>query len=451
MFRRVLIANRGEISLRIIYALKEMGIESVVVYSEADEDSLPVELADYAIRIGPAHPQKSYLNVANIMSAASLSGADAVHPGYGFFAENAEFAEICRASGMAFIGPSPKMLAKMGDKIEAKRAMKEAGIRVLPGSIEPVSDAREALKSAQEVGFPVMLKAASGGGGMGMRLVESPGDFERTFFMAQKEAFTSFGDGRLYIERFIPRTRHIEVQVAGDTQGNVVHFYERDCSLQRRHQKLLEEAPAPGIDRDLRDKIAEAAIKGASYIGYQSVGTLEFLLDEDGNFYFMEMNTRIQVEHPVTEMVTDTDLVKIQILIAAGEPIPFTQDRITLTGHAIEARINSEDPEKNFAPNTGEITNLHKPGGPGVRVDSHIYQGYKIPPFYDSLLAKLIVKGRDRQEAISKMKRALDEFIIKGVMTTIPFHRALMDDTLFKSGQIHTNLVNQLTFRRTKP
>jgi len=413
-------------------------------------DSLHVELADYAIRIGPPRPQKSYLNVANIMSAASLSGADAIHPGYGFLAENAEFAEICRASGIAFIGPPPEMLSQMGDKIEAKRVMKEAGIPILPGGIEPVSDPGEALTKAQEIGFPVMLKARAGGGGRGMRFVEKPEDFEKTFFMAQKEAFTAFGDGSLYVEKFIPRARHIEVQVAGDSHGNVVHFYERDCSIQRRHQKLLEEAPAPGIDEELRQRIAEAARKGASYIGYQSIGTLEFLLDEDGNFYFMEMNTRIQVEHPVTEMVTDTDLVKIQILIAAGEEIPFTQDKITLRGHAIEARINAENPEKNFAPGTGQITHLHKPGGPGVRVDSHIYQGYRVTPFYDSLLAKLIVKGINRKEAIAKMKRALDEFIIEGVPTTIPFHRALMEDPSFVEGQISTSLVNQLIFRSSQ-
>ncbi len=444
MFKRVLVANRGEIAVRIIYALKELGIESVAIYSEGDKDSLHVELADYAICIGPPSPAESYLNIPRIMSAAVISGADALHPGYGFLAENPDFADICERSGIKFIGPSSKIISLMGDKIAAKKVMKEAGVPVLPGYDGEIPDLKTAEKIAEEIGYPVILKAAAGGGGRGMRIVESPLELARAFSTAQSEASAAFGDPRIYIEKYIEKPRHIEVQILADEKGNVIHLGERECSIQRRHQKLLEEAPSSVVDSETRKKLGEAAVKGARSIGYVSAGTMEFLMDGDGNFYFMEMNTRIQVEHPVTEMVTQIDLVKEQILIAAGEELSISQDDIELKGHAIEVRINAEDPEKGFAPCPGKIELLHLPGGPGVRIDTHIYQGYTIPPYYDSLIAKLIVHGRNRKEAIARMKRALEEFVVHGIATTIPLHQKIIEHPRFIAGDLDTHFIEHL-------
>ncbi len=444
MFRRVLIANRGEIALRIIYALKELGIESVAVYSEADEDSLHVQFADYAIKIGPPPPHKSYLNIAQIMSAAEIAGVDAIHPGYGFLAENPEFAQVVEESGFVFIGPPSNVMAMMGDKIEAKRAMRSASVPVLPGVDEPIWDVDKALDIANSIGYPVIIKAAAGGGGRGMRIAKTPEELSDNFKIARAEAAASFGDPRLYVEKYIERPRHIEIQLLGDNYGNVIHLGERECSIQRRHQKLIEESPSPAVDPELRQQIGEAAVKGAKAIGYRSAGTMEFLMDEDGNFYFMEMNTRIQVEHGVTEMVTGIDLVKQQTLIAAGEKLEYAQQDISLHGHAIEARINAEDPEMDFAPFPGKIKLLHKPGGPGIRIDTHVFAGYTIPPHYDSLVAKLIAYGRDRREAIARLRRSLDEFIIDGIKTTIPFHRKIVDHPDFINGNIDTHFIERM-------
>ena len=443
MFKRVLVANRGEIAVRIIYALRELGIESVAIYSEADKDSLHVELADYAVCIGPPPPQDSYLNFSRIMSAAVVSGVDAIHPGYGFLAENPDFADLVEKSGFIFIGPSSQHIKFMGDKIEAKRLMKKAGIPVLPGTENPVDSLSEAQNIVRDIGLPVIIKAASGGGGRGMRIVRNPDALEKAFTMAQKEAEISFGDPRVYIEKYIENPRHIEVQIAADQHGNIIHLGERECSIQRRHQKLLEESPSPAVDENLRAKMGEAAIKGAQAINYHSLGTMEFLLDEDGNFYFMEMNTRIQVEHPVTEWVTGIDLVKTQILIAMGEKLLHTQEEINFKGHAIEVRINAEDPDNGFIPNPGRIEFLHFPGGPGVRIDTHIYQGYTIPPFYDSLIGKLIVHDEDRSSAIKRLYRALEETIIKGVKTTVPFYLKLLENEDFQKGNIDTHFLER--------
>jgi len=443
MFRRVLVANRGEIAVRIIYALKELGIESVAIYSEGDRDSLHVELADYAICIGPPSPAESYLNIPRIMSAAVISGADALHPGYGFLAENPDFADICERSGIKFIGPDSRLINLMGDKIAAKKLMKEAGVPTLPGYDGEIPDVKTAEKIADEIGYPVILKAAAGGGGRGMRIVESPLELNKSFSTAQSEALASFGDPRIYIEKYIEKPRHIEVQILADTKGNVIHLGERECSIQRRHQKLLEESPSPAVNEEMRRKLGEAAVRGAQSISYVSAGTMEFLMDKNGDFYFMEMNTRIQVEHPVTEMVTGIDLVKEQILIAAGEELSVSQDDVEQRGHAIEVRINAEDPEKGFAPSPGKITLLHLPGGPGVRIDTHIYQGYTIPPYYDSLIAKLIVHGRDRNEAISRMRRALEEFLVQGIATTIPLHQKIVEDPRFVAGDIDTHFLER--------
>jgi len=443
MFKRVLVANRGEIAVRIIYALRELGIESVAIYSEADKDSLHVELADYAVCIGPPPPQDSYLNFSRIMSAAVVSGVDAIHPGYGFLAENPDFADLVEKSGFIFIGPSSQHIKFMGDKIEAKRLMKKAGIPVLPGTENPVDSLSEAQNIVRDIGLPVIIKAASGGGGRGMRIVRNSDALEKAFTMAQKEAEISFGDPRVYIEKYIENPRHIEVQIAADQHGNIIHLGERECSIQRRHQKLLEESPSPAVDENLRAKMGEAAIKGAQAINYHSLGTMEFLLDEDGNFYFMEMNTRIQVEHPVTEWVTGIDLVKTQILIAMGEKLLHTQEEINFKGHAIEVRINAEDPDNGFIPNPGRIEFLHFPGGPGVRIDTHIYQGYTIPPFYDSLIGKLIVHDEDRSSAIKRLYRALEETIIKGVKTTVPFYLKLLENEDFQKGNIDTHFLER--------
>jgi len=444
MFKRVLVANRGEIALRVIYALKELGIESVAIYSEADKDALHVNIADYAVCVGPPSPKDSYLNIPRIISAAEVSGVDAIHPGYGFLAENPDFAEIVEKAGFTFIGPSSDAIRLMGDKIEAKRVMKEAGVPILPGTLEPVSTYEEAKSVALEIGLPIIIKAAAGGGGRGMRVVENMEDLKTQLEMAQKEAEVAFSDGRVYIEKFIRRPRHIEVQLLADKYGNIVHLGERECSIQRRHQKLLEESPSVVVDEKTREKLGEIAKKGASKIGYYSAGTMEFIRDEDGNFYFMEMNTRIQVEHPVTEWVTGIDLVKEQIRIASNEKLSITQDDVKLKGHAIEVRVNAEDPEKNFAPSPGKITFLHLPGGPGIRVDSAIYHGYVVPSNYDSLLAKLIARGRDRNEAIARMKRALSEFIIEGVKTTLPLYKKILEHPDFIKGNIDTRFLERL-------
>ncbi len=446
MFRRVLIANRGEIALRIIHALKELGIESVVVYSEADEQSLPVMMADYAVRIGPAHPQQSYLNMRNIIAAAEITNADAIHPGYGFLAENPVFAEMCLDHGIKFIGPPPEAIRSMGDKIQAKKLMKEAGVPVVPGSDEPISELSEAIAIAKEIGFPVILKAAAGGGGRGMRLVKEISEFERAFNSAKAEAEAAFGDGRLYVEKYLEKPRHIEVQILGDEYGNIIHLGERECSLQRRHQKIMEEALSPALDEGKRRWLGEVAVKGAKHIGYYSAGTMEFLMDQEGNIYFIEMNTRIQVEHPVTEMVTGIDIVKEMIRIAQGEKLSISQEDVRFHGHSIEARITAEDPERNFSPTAGKIEFLHKPGGPGVRVDSHIYAGYTIPPYYDSMIAKLIVWAESRKEAIRRLRRALEEFYIegKGIRTTIPFHLRILENEDFLEGRMHTHLIEEL-------
>ncbi len=448
MFKRVLVANRGEIAVRIIYALKELGVESVTVYSEADRDALHVQLADYAICIGPAPPKQSYLNFTSIISAAIATGSEAIHPGYGFLAENPEFAEAVEASGLKFIGPSSETIRLMGDKIEAKKVMKEAGVPVLPGTDEAVSSYEEVVSVVKEIGFPVIIKAAAGGGGRGMRVVNNESELENAFQLARAEAEAAFNDPRVYIEKYIARPRHIEIQVLADEHGNAIHLGERECSIQRRHQKLIEEAPSPVVDESMRMRMGEIALRGVKRIGYYSAGTLEFLMDEDGNFYFMEMNTRIQVEHPVTEMVTEVDLVKKQILVAAGEDIGLKQEDVKFRGHAIETRINAEDPERGFRPSPGKIELLHFPGGPGVRVDSYVYQGYTIPPFYDSLIGKLIVKGRDREEAISRLRRALEEVVIEGVVTTVPFYQELIEHPDFVAGNIDTHFIERFMKER---
>jgi len=443
MFKRVLVANRGEIAVRIIRALHELNMEAVAVYSEADKDSLHVEMADYAVCIGPAPAKESYLNFTRILSAAEISGADAIHPGYGFLSENPDFAEMVEASGFVFIGPSAKAMRLMGDKIEARKTMKKVGVPILPGTEDPVDSVEEVKRVVKEIGLPVIIKAAAGGGGRGMRIIRDMEGLERAFHMAQKEAETAFGDPRVYVEKYVERPRHIEIQVIGDKFGNMVYLGERECSIQRRHQKLLEESPSPVVTEDLRRKMGESAVKGALSIGYYSAGTLEFLLDSDGNFYFMEMNTRIQVEHPVTEWVTGEDLIRLQILTAMGEKLPIKQSDVRINGHAIEVRINAEDPDKGFIPSPGTIKTLHLPGGPGVRIDTHIYQGYTIPPHYDSLIAKLIVHDKTRDLAISRLKRALEETVIDGIKTTIPFFLKLIEDENFKRGNIDTHFLER--------
>lgn len=443
MFRKVLIANRGEIALRIIRACKELGIKTVVVYSEADRESLPVRLADEAFCIGPAPATKSYLNIANIISVAEVAGAEAIHPGYGFLAENASFAEICLSCGLTFIGPPVEAIEKMGAKATARKTVAAAGVPVVPGSEEVIRDPAEAVALAKEIGYPVLIKASAGGGGRGMRVVHGPAELERALKSAQAEAEAAFGNQEVYLEKYVEEPRHIEFQILGDKHGNIVYLGERDCSIQRRNQKLLEEAPSVALTPALRKKMGEAAVKAARAVGYYSAGTVEFLLDKHNNFYFIEMNTRIQVEHPVTEMVTGRDLVKEQIRIAAGEPLGFRQADIRIEGWAIECRINAEDPARNFTPCPGKITAYLPPGGPGVRVDSAVYPGYVIPPYYDSLIAKLITWGRNREEAIARMERALEEFVIEGVPTTIPFHRRVLQNAFFRRGEVYTNFVQR--------
>ncbi|MBA2565191.1 MAG: acetyl-CoA carboxylase biotin carboxylase subunit [Gemmatimonadetes bacterium] len=445
MFDKILIANRGEIALRVIRACRALGVPSVAVHSEADADALHVRFADEAICIGPAAASESYLNVPRIIAAAEISGADAVHPGYGFLAENAEFAEICAESGLTFVGPSPEVIRRMGDKAEARRVMAEAGVPVVPGSHEPLEKERRAVSLARSIGYPVMLKAVAGGGGRGMRMARSDEEFRRHFGPARREAEQAFGDGRLYVERYLESARHVEFQILGDRHGRVLHLGERDCSIQRRHQKLVEESPSPGLDASLRERMGTAAVRGAQRVGYVGAGTVECLVDPTGAFYFMEMNTRIQVEHPVTEEVTGFDIVREQIRIAAGEPLHIPDKPIRLRGHAIEFRINAEDPARGFLPSPGRIVTFHVPGGPGVRVDTHAYAGYTIPPHYDSLIAKLICRGADRDEALGRARAALDEFVVEGIRTTIPFHQALLRDRRFLAGAVDTRFLESFT------
>ena len=443
MFNKILIANRGEIALRILRACQELGVKTVAIYSEADADSLHVRFSDEVVCIGPPPSSDSYLNMVRIISAAEVTGADAVHPGYGFLAENPEFAEICEECNIQFIGANADVIRKMGDKAEAKKTMKNAGVPVVPGSEGVIKDLNHAKSLVKDVKYPVMLKAVAGGGGRGMRIVNSEDELEMNFMMASAEAEGAFGNADLYMEKFIANPRHIEIQVMADAHGNVVHFGERECSIQRRHQKLLEEAPSIAIDAELRMKMGELAVKGCKSVGYVGAGTIEYLLDDQKNFYFMEMNTRIQVEHPVTEMIYSRDLLKDQIRMAAGEPLNYEQTDIKMEGHAIECRINAEDWERNFMPNPGHIDNVHFPGGPGIRVDTHIYSGYDIPPFYDSLVAKLIAHGKDREEAITRLRRSLKEFVIEGIKTTIPFHRKLIDHEDFISGKFDTGFLER--------
>jgi acetyl-CoA carboxylase biotin carboxylase subunit len=443
MFRKVLIANRGEIALRVIRACRMLDLKTVAVHSKADAEALHVRFADEAVCVGPAPSPQSYLNIPRLIAAAEITGADAIHPGYGFLAENAEFAQICGESNLVFIGPTPDQIRQMGDKSEARRLMAEAGVPVVPGSEGAIDDERKARQSAEEIGFPVLVKAAAGGGGKGMRIARDADEFARAFPQARREAVAAFGDGRVYIEKFLERPRHIEIQVLGDRHGNVIHLGERDCSCQRRHQKLLEEAPSPAITEETRARMGEAAVRGAARIGYLGAGTIEFLLAENGEFYFMEMNTRIQVEHPVTEMVTGQDLVMRQLTIAEGERLDIRQDQVRFRGHVIECRINAEDPERNFMPTPGRIDTFHQPGGPGVRVDTAAYQSYFIPPYYDSLVAKVLTHGTDRAQAIARMRVALDEFIVEGIATTIPLHRRLIQEPRFLAGEVHTRFVEE--------
>ncbi len=440
MFNKILIANRGEIALRIVRTCKEMGIKTVAVYSTADRESLHVRFADEAVCIGPPKSSESYLNIPRIMAAVEITNADAVHPGYGFLSENADFAEVCTEYGIKFIGPTPSQIRKMGDKITAKETMIKAGVPVIPGSEGLIKDVKMGIKNAKEIGYPVIIKATAGGGGKGMRIIWEEKDFEANWDNARKEAKASFGNDGIYMEKYIEEPRHIEIQVAGDQFGKACHLSERDCSIQRRHQKLVEEAPSPFLDEELRDRMGEAAIKACNAIKYEGVGTVEFLVDKYKNFYFMEMNTRIQVEHTVTEEVIDFDLIKEQIKIAAGEHISGKNYYPML--HAMECRINAEDPFNDFRPSPGKITSFHSPKGHGVRVDTHVYAGYTVPPFYDSMIAKLICRARTREECITKMERALDEFVVEGIKTTIPFHQKLMKNADFRSGNFNTSFLN---------
>ncbi|MBB6001633.1 acetyl-CoA carboxylase biotin carboxylase subunit [Arcicella rosea] len=436
MFKKILIANRGEIALRIIRTCKEMGIKTVAVYSTADRESLHVKFADEAVCIGPPPSRQSYLNIPAIISAAEVTGADAIHPGYGFLSENAEFSRICAEYGIKFIGATADQINSMGDKATAKETMKKSGVPVIPGSDGLIDTVEEAKVLAKEIKYPVIIKATAGGGGRGMRIIRQEEEFDKLWTDAKTESAAAFGNDGLYMEKYVEEPRHIEIQIVGDQFGTVCHLSERDCSIQRRHQKLCEETPSPALSPELRAKMGEAAIKGAAAIGYEGAGTIEFLLDKHGDFYFMEMNTRIQVEHPITEEVTDFDLIKEQIKVAAGEAISGQNYFPKL--FALECRINAEDPKNGFRPSPGKITNLHLPGGRGVRIDSHVYSGYTIPPNYDSMIAKVIVSGQTREEVLLRMKRALQEFVIEGIKTTIPFHIKLMDDERFKSGNFTT-------------
>ena len=444
MFKKVLIANRGEIALRVIRVCKQLGVKTVAVYSKADRDSLHVRFADEAVCIGPPPSKESYLKIPRIIAAAEVTNAEAIHPGYGFLAENASFAEICTTSGMKFIGPNAEMIRTMGDKALAKETMKKAGVPVIPGSDGVVKSVGEAIELAKAIEYPVIIKAVAGGGGRGMRVVREEAELENAFKTAQHEADQAFNNPDVDIEKFVEQPRHIEIQVFGDQHGHATHFGERDCSVQRRHQKLVEESPSPIVDEPLRKRMGEAAIKGCKAVGYEGAGTIEFLVDKNRNFYFMEMNTRIQVEHPVTEQVTGHDLIKLQLQVAAGEKL--STKKITFRGHAIECRINAEDPAQNFRPSPGLITDFHMPGGFGVRVDTHSYAGYHVPPYYDSLIAKLVVFAQTRDGAISKMASALDEFTVGGIKTTIPFHRQVMKDDRFRSGKFDTSFLESFRF-----
>jgi len=448
MFKKILIANRGEIALRVIRTCKEMGIKTVAIYSKADAESLHVRFADEAVCIGPPQSSESYLNIPRIMAAVEITNADAVHPGYGFLAENANFSEICSQSGVKFIGPTPEMIRKMGDKVTAKETMIKAGVPVVPGSEGLLKDVKQGIKIAKEIGYPVMIKATAGGGGKGMRIVNSEEEFEPAWDSARKEAKASFGNDGIYVEKFVEEPRHIEFQIIGDQYGNVCHLSERDCSIQRRHQKLVEESPSPFMTPELREKMGAAAVKAGKSINYEGAGTIEFLVDKYRNFYFMEMNTRIQVEHPVTEEVIGYDLIKEQINVAAG--IPISGENYFPVMHAMECRINAEDVCHDFRPSPGKIHSFHSPKGHGVRVDTHVYAGYSVPPYYDSMIAKLICKAQTREECIKKMQRALDEFIIEGIKTTVPFHKALMKDEAFREGNFNTGFMNTFDMEACK-
>jgi acetyl-CoA carboxylase biotin carboxylase subunit len=443
MFKKVLIANRGEIALRVIRACRELGVGTVAVYSEADRESLHVRFADDDVCIGPPPARDSYLRIPQLIAAAEITGADAIHPGYGFLAENAEFADIVRASNIAFIGPTADQIRRMGDKAEARRLALGVGVPIIPGSEGLVADADDAVAIARELGFPVIIKAAAGGGGKGMRVAADEDDFARHFQLARSEALAAFGNDAVYLEKYLESPRHVEFQVMGDAHGRLVHLNERDCSIQRRHQKLIEEAPSPVVTPELRAAMGEAAVRLARNIDYVGAGTVEFLLNGDGRFFFMEMNTRIQVEHPVTEMATGVDLVKEQIRVAAGEALSIPEEGLAPRGHVIECRVNAEDPAQNFQPCPGQITTFHPPGGPGVRVDTHIYAGYHVPPYYDSLLAKVIVQGHDRTEALARMHQALDGFIVEGVTTTIPFLSRVIRHPAFQTGDVDTKFLER--------
>jgi len=442
MIKKLLVANRGEIAVRVIRACKELGIESVAIYSEADKDALHVQMADEAYCIGPNLSKDSYLNKTNILSVATLTGCDAIHPGYGFLAENADFAELCRECNITFVGPSPEAISKMGTKDVARETMKEANVPIVPGSNGVIEDMDEALKIANEIGYPMIIKATAGGGGKGIRVAWNEEELKKGINITRQEAETAFGNPGVYLEKYIEDFRHVEIQVLADNYGNVIHLGERDCTIQRRLQKLLEETPSPALDEEIRQQMGEAAVKAAKAVDYTGAGTVEFIYDyRNKKFYFMEMNTRIQVEHPVTEMVTGVDLIKEQIKVASGEKLSIKQEDVTFNGWAIECRINAENPEKNFMPSPGQIQMYLPPGGLGVRIDSAAYPGYKIPPYYDSMIAKVISYGATREEAIARMKRALSEFIVEGVSTTIPFHLKLLDHETFKSGQFNTKFL----------
>jgi acetyl-CoA carboxylase biotin carboxylase subunit len=442
MFKKVLIANRGEIALRVLWACKELGLKTVAVYSEADQGSLHVRFADQAVCIGPARNIESYLNIPAIISAAEITGADAIHPGYGFLSESSYLAEISEACNIKFIGPGPQAIRLMGDKSRARKAMMKAGVPVLPGSVGVLEDEEKAVKVARDVGFPVVLKASAGGGGRGIRIVRSPADLAQAFRAAQAEAAAAFGVPDVYVEKYIEGPRHIEIQIMADTKGNVVHMGERECSIQRRHQKILEEAPSTVVSEKLRRKMGRTAVEAAAAVQYVSAGTVEFLVDEKGDYYFMEMNTRIQVEHGITELITGRDIVKEQIHVAAGEPLSFAQKDVTFSGHAIECRINAEDPFT-FVPSPGTIRHFHVPGGPGVRVDTFAHEGCEISPYYDSLVAKLMAHGRDRREAIARMRRCLELMVVEGIKTNIPLHRRIMDDADFQAGRVDTRFMER--------
>lgn len=441
MFKKVLIANRGEIAVRIIRACKELGIETVAVYSEADKNALHVQIADEAYCIGRAAAKDSYLNIKSILSVADVTGADAIHPGYGFLAENADFVEMCEASQLTFIGPSATAIRKMGDKAVARETMQQAGVQAVPGTDGLIETAKTVKDIAATIGYPVIIKATAGGGGKGMRVVYEEQELAKAIRQAQQEAQTAFGNAGVYLEKYLEEPRHVEIQIMADQQGNVIYLGERDCSIQRRHQKLVEEAPSPALDAQLRKEMGESAVLAAKAVHYEGAGTVEFLVDKHGAFYFMEMNTRIQVEHPVTELITGIDLIKEQITVAAGHPLSILQHEVQINGWAIECRINAEDPSRNFMPSPGKVEKYVAPGGNGVRIDSAVYPGYEIPPFYDSMVAKVIVWGKDRQEAISRMKRALEEFVVTGIETTIPFHTQLMEHEKFKEGNFNTKFL----------